>query len=41
MTVEPSTTLLDMLRDELAVAGTKKGCDAANAEHDSDALPAL
>src|SRR3989454_12366470 len=27
MTVEPRTTLLDALRDELGLTGTKKGCD--------------
>jgi xanthine dehydrogenase YagT iron-sulfur-binding subunit len=27
MTLEPRTTLLDALRDELALTGTKKGCD--------------
>src|SRR6266403_745304 len=27
MTVEPRTTLLDALRDELDLTGTKKGCD--------------
>src|SRR5438309_9036679 len=27
MTGEPRTTLLDALRDELGLAGTKKGCD--------------
>ncbi len=27
LAVEPRTTLLDMLRDELALTGTKKGCD--------------
>lgn len=27
LTVEPRTTLLDALREELALTGTKKGCD--------------
>ena len=27
LTVEPRKTLLDALRDELALTGTKKGCD--------------
>src|SRR5882724_266598 len=27
MTVEPRTTLLDALRDELGLTGTKKACD--------------
>lgn len=27
VTIEPSTTLLDLLRDELGLFGTKKGCD--------------
>jgi xanthine dehydrogenase YagT iron-sulfur-binding subunit len=27
MTVEPRTTLLDALREQLALTGTKKGCD--------------
>jgi len=27
LTVEPWTTLLDLLRDRLALTGTKKGCD--------------
>src|SRR5947209_11981698 len=27
MTVEPRTTLLDALRDELGLTGTNKGCD--------------
>jgi xanthine dehydrogenase YagT iron-sulfur-binding subunit len=27
LTIEPRTTLLDALREELALTGTKKGCD--------------
>lgn len=30
---EPRTTLLDALREELALTGTKKSCDRGNAEH--------
>ena len=28
LSVEPSKTLLDVLRDDLALTGTKKGCDS-------------
>lgn len=28
--VEPSTTILDFLRDELALTGTKRGCDVGD-----------
>ena len=30
--VEPRTTLLDALRDELGLTGPKKSCDRGNAE---------
>ena len=28
--LDPRVTLLDLLRDQLHLTGTKKGCDAAN-----------
>jgi carbon-monoxide dehydrogenase small subunit len=31
LAVEPNTTLADLLRNELGLTGTKKGCEVANA----------
>jgi len=31
--VDPRTTLLDCLRETVALTGTKKGCDHGNAAH--------
>ena len=31
LTLDPRTTILDLVREHLELTGTKKGCDRANA----------